>query len=423
MADQAPTPFLGKNDPFPVLARNQPMTQALYRFAIAALICAAMLGGADVSAQGRPAGVVTDIVRTESVSETVPVFGELVAGRESRVAARIAGVADVVSVKTGDRVAQGDILAEIDSELLDIEVARAHADLAVAEASASTSEIQVQNARTAYERASDLRANSIIADAAYEERQSALAVAEGARAEAEARVAASRVALRRAEYDLENASVRAPFDGIVVEVGTEVGQFVSSGTEVARLIDIDGVEVEANVPARYIDALQADADVYARTDAGGEMVLRLRATLPTEFSATRTRPVIFEVLSKEGLPAAGQSVTLNVPISAPRDVIAVPKDALIQARGGWQVFLAQDGKAVPRQVEIGSALGDRYEVLSGLVDGDVVVIRGNERLRPGQDIAPRPASGGPAPGARPGAESDRGENAPSDQQASATSRG
>jgi multidrug efflux pump subunit AcrA (membrane-fusion protein) len=64
------------------------------------------------------------------------------------------------------------------------------------------------------------------------------------------------------------------------------------------------------------------------------------------------------------------------------------KDALVQARGGWTVFVAEDGKAQPRAVNIGVALGDQYEVLSGLAPGDQVVVRGNERLRPGQDIAP-----------------------------------
>ena len=88
--------------------------------------------------------------------------------------------------------------------------------------------------------------------------------------------------------------------------------------------------------------------------------------------------------------AVGQSVTVQIPIGAARDVLSVPKDALVQARGGWTVFVAAEGKAQPRNVELGVALGARYEVLSGLAPGDLVVVRGNERLRPGQDIDPSP---------------------------------
>ena len=233
----------------------------------------------------------------------------------------------------------------------------------------------------------------MISDATYEERLNALSVAKGRHAEAEARVNESKMALRRARYDLDNATVRAPFDGIVIEVGTEVGQFVGLGTEVARLIDTGDIRVEANVPARFIEALQPGQTVYGRTGSGGAVVLELRAALPTEFSSTRTRPVVFDVVSKEGIPAAGQSVTLDLPVSAARSVAAVPKDALIQSRGGWQVFIAKDGIAEPRSVEIGIALGDRYEVVSGLEAGEVVVVRGNERLRPGQQISPTPVDG------------------------------
>lgn len=343
-----------------------------------------------VMAQGRPAGVLTDVVTERQASETISIFGELIAERQSRVAARIAGVADSVAVKVGDTVTAGDILATIDGDLLSIELARAQANLAVAEAAANTARLQVQTAETAYKRAERLQQRSIISDATYEERLNILSVAKGREAEAVARVNVAEMALRRAQYDLDNATVRAPFDGVVIEVGTEVGQFVALGTEVARLIDTGDIRVEANVPSRFIAALQPDQTIYGRTGSGGAVVLELRAALPTESSATRTRPVIFDVVSKEGIAAAGQSLTLDLPVSAPRTVPAVPKDALIQGRNGWQVFVAKDGVAQPRPVKIGIALGDQYEVLSGLSVGEEVVVRGNERLRPGQQIAPTP---------------------------------
>ena len=81
-------------------------------------------------------------------------------------------------------------------------------------------------------------------------------------------------------------------------------------------------------------------------------------------------------------------LAVEIPVGAARDVLSVPKDALVQARGGWTVFVAADDQAQPRTVTLGVPLGDRYEVLDGLAPGDLVVVRGNERLRPGQDIAP-----------------------------------
>jgi RND family efflux transporter MFP subunit len=372
--------------------------QLLARFALVGL----MLGlPALATAQGRPAGVTTAIVTTSNMAETVAVFGEVVAGRESAVAARVGGVAQDVPIRIGDLVEEGDVLARLDTELLEIELAQAEAQIAIAQAGISVSEARLDRAEKAFRRAETLRQNSTIAEAQLEERASDFAEARGAQQEALARIQASRNALEQARYRLDNAVVRAPFDAVVLDVATEVGQFITAGSQVATLIDTSALEIEANVPARYVSALRKDQPVTATTDIGDTVTLTLRAILPTEFAATRTRPVRFELQDTEATIAVGQTVTLDVPVSAPREVLVVPKDALVQAQGGWSVFVHEDGKAMPRTIEIGAALNNSFEVLSGLNEGDEVVVRGNERLRPGQDIAPS----GPPQGAPTGAPS------------------
>lgn len=372
--------------------------QLLARCALVGL----MLGlPALATAQGRPAGVTTAIVTTSNMAETVSVFGEVVAGRESAVAARVGGVAQDVPIRIGDLVEEGDVLARLDTELLEIELAQAEAQIAIAQAGISVSEARLDRAEKAFRRAETLRQNSTIAEAQLEERASDFAEARGAQQEALARIQASRNALEQARYRLDNAVVRAPFDAVVLDVATEVGQFITAGSQVATLIDTSALEIEANVPARYVSALRKDQPVTATTDIGDTVTLTLRAILPTEFAATRTRPVRFELQDTEATIAVGQTVTLDVPVSAPREVLVVPKDALVQAQGGWSVFVHEDGKAMPRTIEIGAALNSSFEVLSGLNEGDEVVVRGNERLRPGQDIAPS----GPPQGAPTGAPS------------------
>lgn len=357
----------------------------LVRFAvISAMICIPALA----MAQGRPAGVSTALVGTSQMAETVAVFGEVVAGRESAVAARVGGIAQDVPIQVGDLVSEGDILARLDPELLEIELAQAEAQIAIAQAGISVSEARLDRAEKAFRRAETLRQNSTIAEAQLEERASDFAEARGAQQEALARIQASQNALEQARYRLDNAVVRAPFDAVILDVATEVGQFIASGSQVATLIDTSALEIEANVPSRFVSALRSDQSVTATTDVGDTITLTLRAVLPTEFAATRTRPVRFEIEDGTAAIAVGQTVTLSVPVSAPRDVLVVPKDALVQAQGGWSVFVNEDGKAMPRIVEIGAALNNSFEVLSGLAEGDEVVVRGNERLRPGQEIAP-----------------------------------
>jgi RND family efflux transporter MFP subunit len=341
-----------------------------------------------VQSQGRPSGVQTDIVSVVKMSETSRVFGQVIAERESAVAARVSGIASEIPVRAGDTVSRGDLLAQLDTELLQIEVDRAQTELMIAEAGVQVAEARLDRALKSFDRAENLRASANISDSTLEDRASTLAEARGLRQEAEARIGAARNAIDRARYDFRNATVLAPFDGVVLEVSTEVGQYVTAGSRVVTLLDVGQLEVQANVPAALIDALRPDAPVEGHTGTGITLGLELRAILPTEFAATHTRPVLFELAEASGDVAVGQSVTLDVPVSAPRDVLVVPKDALVQSRDGWSVFVNDDGTAMPRTIEIGDAIGGSFEVLTGLQPGDEVVVRGNERLRPGQSIAP-----------------------------------
>ena len=366
-------------------------------------------------AQGRPAGVQTAKVENREMTERVTVFGQIVAVRESDVATRVAGVVNQVPIKVGSIVSEGDILAEMDTARLEIELASAEAQLAIAQAGLEVSAAQADRAQRAFRRAQELTDSATISGAQLDDRQTGLAEAQGGLGQARARINAAENAIDLARYNLANATVRAPFDGIVLEVATQAGQFAASGSRVATLLDVGSMEVEANVPSRYIASLQAGTTARGQNDADVTMELVVRAVLPTEFSETRTRPVRFTLTEIDRSFAIGQPVTLQVPIGDARDVLVVPKDALVQARGGWTAFVNDGGKASPRTVTIGAALGDTFEVISGLAPGDEVVVRGNERLRPGQDIAPM--DGGSAPGAAPGGPPPVTENTDSETEA------
>ena len=366
------------------------------------------------------------------MSETVTAFGQIVAVRESAVATRVAGIVNDVPVQVGSVVAEGDVLAQMDTERLRIELASAEAALALATAGLDVALAQVERAEKALERAQRSPQTAASSGVQVEDRASALVEAQGGLAQARARIATAQSAVDLVRYNLDNTTVRAPFDGIVLDVSTQDGQFAASGSPVARLLDISQMEIEANVPARYIQALETGRTVYGRNDAGTTLTLSLRAVLPTEFAETRTRPVRFVLTELDPTFAIGQPVALDVPVGAPREVLAVPKDALVQGRGGWTAYVNDDGKASPRTVSIGASIGDTFEVLSGLAPGDEVVVRGNERLRPGQAIAPmgagsgRPPGGGGQAGAGGGGQKPSGPGAgqrPATESSAATSEG
>jgi RND family efflux transporter MFP subunit len=341
-------------------------------------------------AQGGPAGVLTALVTRSAVSETVPVFAQVVARRESAVAVRVSGAVTEVPIQTGDRVEAGAVLAVLDREILEIELRRAEAAKAESDAGLEVARAGLTLAEQSFARVEGLRGTTAFSQGTFEDRQGAVARARGEQAQAQARMLNAEANQARAAYDLERSVVRAPFAGVVLEVQIDPGEYVQTGAAVARIVDTYAVEVEANVPSQYVVNLQAGDRVRGRTDLGGEMDMTVRALLPTEFGSTRTRPVRFtaDFAGADVLVAVGQSVTVDVPVSDPRPVLLVPKDAVVQARGAWQVFVHADGKAEPRTVDIGASYGGSFEVLSGLDEGDEVVVRGNERLRPMQEIAP-----------------------------------
>jgi multidrug efflux pump subunit AcrA (membrane-fusion protein) len=121
----------------------------------------------------------------------------------------------------------------------------------------------------------------------------------------------------------------------------------------------------------------------------GEATLgaKVRAVVADENPLTRTRPVRFVFVAAPTGLAAGQSAILNLPVDRPRQALTVAKDAIVREASGAVVFVVIDGHAERRSVELGEAMGDRFEVLSGLAEGERVVVRGNERLAPGQAVS------------------------------------
>ncbi|MFQ5959639.1 MAG: efflux RND transporter periplasmic adaptor subunit, partial [Alphaproteobacteria bacterium] len=114
----------------------------------------------------------------------------------------------------------------------------------------------------------------------------------------------------------------------------------------------------------------------------------VRAVGVEENPRTRTRPVRFTPLF-EAAPdnlADGQSAVLDLPIGRPREVVSVHKDAVIRAPEGAVVFVVTGSAVERRLVTLGEAIGARFEVLDGLVPGEMVVVRGNERLKSGQAV-------------------------------------
>jgi RND family efflux transporter MFP subunit len=364
-------------------------------------------------AQGRPAAVEVGQARVQTLSETAPIIGQLVAPTRSTLAARVAGIVSTVSVDIGDAVSEGDRLVTIDRERLEIARNAARASREQASAAVTTARANFDLARQAFERLEQLRNSAAFSRGQFDDAARRVDVAQGSIAEAQARLAAAEAALAEANYNLTHTDVRAPVSGTIIDRQAQVGQYLTVGAPVITVLDNSQLEIEANVPATLVGGLSRGLGVRMDLGDGSERRATVRAIIPDESVSTRTRPVRFSP-ELEGMAsplAAGQSVTVHLPIGVARDVLTVPKDALVQGASGWTVYLADGETAQPRSVVIGAAIDDRFEIVAGLSDGDLVVIRGNERLRPGQAISYTPPENTNVKAAEP---DEGGENAKED---------
>lgn len=349
-----------------------------------------LAGAGVVYAQETAATLVgVDEVRYEARTQTATVIGRLVARQAGVVAARINGAVEEVRVHVGDRVAKGDILAVIQADRL-----RWQRDLLAAEVDESTAQIataeaQLSLAQQQLDRLEGLRDSAAFSQSRYDDARQEVARARSVLREAEARRKRARANLEIAEIDLNHAEIKAPYPGVVTVRHTAPGAYLDVGAGVINLVNDRDLEIEADVANQQIGALSPGVVVSFSFDGERTHQAVVRALVPEENPLTRTRPVRFTpVFEADQHPlAANESVKLDLPMGQPGEALTVHKDAVIHQDAKKLVFLVDKADAVvPREVKLGEAIGVRFEVLEGLREGDLVVVRGNERLMPGQKV-------------------------------------
>jgi len=363
-----------------------------------------LIGLLTVTATGhaqQPAMVQVDRVITEPSVRTAAFLGRVVAKEEGPVAARVAGPVAEIGVAVGDRVDLGAPLAVLDTTRLALDRALADADVRTAEAELAAARRELELIELERARLVQLEGSAAFSRARLDDKSKEATVAASRIEAAAARLARATVMRDYRDADLDDAEIRAPFAGVVVARHVSAGAHVQVGDPVVSLVDDQTIEIEADVPADRLAALAAGLEVRVEVAGGGTHQAELRAVVPVENPLTRTRAVRFAATDMSEALAIGQSVTVFLPVGPAHEVATVHKDAVTVSLQGRQVFVvAGDDTAEPRLVTLGDAIGNRFEVLDGLAPGELVVVRGNERLRPGQAVAYDPPAAAAAAGER-----------------------
>ena len=166
------------------------------------------------------------------------------------------------------------------------------------------------------------------------------------------------------------------------------GSYTRIGDPIVTILNDDDLEIEADIPTVRALTLAPGIRAQGRLQNGIQFYASLRVVIPQENMQTRTLAARFTIETQQKINkiVGNQSVILNLPIGLSGNVTTVHKDAIVMNNGKQNVYLIKNNKAVKKSIKIGRAVGDRFEVIDGLVPGDVTITRGNERLRPDESV-------------------------------------
>lgn len=339
-------------------------------------------------AEQRSSPVFTDPVISEPMSQTMPVLGRVVPNQSGIVATRIAERIEKLSVKIGDRVEKGAILARLSSDQLKNQLILKEAELRRAQAKKENNNADLKKTKQARQRILALRGSTAFRQDRDQDSQRDLEMATSTLKEAEAEVASARAVLNMNKQFLRDAVIRAPYPGIVIATHIVPGSYTRIGDPIVTILNDDDLEIEADIPTVRALTLAPGVRAQGRLQNGIQFYASLRVVIPQENMQTRTLAARFTIETQQKINkiVGNQSVILNLPIGLSGKVTTVHKDAIVMNNGKQNVYLIKNNKAVKKSIKIGRAVGDRFEVIDGLVPGDVTITRGNERLRPGETV-------------------------------------
>jgi len=311
---------------------------------------------------GRPAAAVpVEVAKVErrSISSYIETNGTLEAENEVDLVARVTAPVVDLKVEEGMQVAKGQILARLDDSEL-----RARAEI---------SRATLQEAEQVFGRAQSLKENQLISPEEYDQVVTRL---ETARAQAES----DRIQLGYTE-------IGAPFAGLVVARYIHYAEQVNAGMPLFRISDFDPLLCPIQIPERDIPKVRIGQSAYLNLEAWPEerfpaRVLRIR---PVVDAATGTVRVSLEVETK-GRLRPGMFARAFVQTETRSGAMVVPRSALSLESIGDTVYVAEGDTASRREVQLGFKEGDFVEVLSGVSEGEEIVVVGQDGLSDGTPI-------------------------------------
>ena len=311
--------------------------------------------------QAQMAGMEVETLQAGSFAEVIRVSGQVstAQGDESAIVARTAGIVHFTRdhLSEGSEIRLGEVIAHVSAEGIAGGDVIAQSNLALA------------NARTAYDRALRLVADSIISQKEFERIQ--------------LEYESARLAAQAGQEGKGGASATSPLKGFVKQVLVRQGEYVEAGKVIATVTKSCNLQLRAEVPEKHFALLnhvrsanfKMGYDNVARSldEMGGHLV----AVGKSAEEGSAFIPVTFE-FANTGSVVPGSFADIWLIMQERQQVLTIPISALSEAQGVFYAYvqLDEEDEFERRELRLGASDGIRVEVLSGLSEGDVVVTQG-----------------------------------------------
>jgi multidrug efflux pump subunit AcrA (membrane-fusion protein) len=343
----------------------------------------------------------------------VSYVGTLLARKKTDVSSEIGGTIERLHFERGDRVRKGQLLAEVSTSTILLEVRQAEAalkaaesqlqkaergsrpeEIRIAEASLNEASAGLLEAENHYRRVSGLFQSKAMSQSEYDAAKRGLDMArarvasageqldlarQGPRAEdrdaARASLEQARAALALAKDRLKKSRLVAPNDGVIAFREVEEGQLIAPGTPVTRVVDAERMRVRIAVSENHIRYLreQKILEVHLDAIAGKTFHGRLSFIAPAADPLTHSYPVELMIEAHDPRMADGMTARVQIPMSDIKPSVKIPSAWIAEADGQMGVLVAEEGRAAFRRVTLGAYYDQRVEIVSGLMEQDLII--------------------------------------------------
>lgn len=351
-------------------------------------------------AQAAGVPVETVPVTAGTITESLSYTGTIESAHRASLASKVMAEIRTLTVKEGDRVTRGQVLVVLNDEELKerlnqaaAAVDQARAVLEQAEGALSVSRTNLEKAAANYKRGQELLAAGAIAPSVFENQYELpyQQAKESAERTAPAQVRAARAQLAQAEAGLalarsayQDATIRAPFNGVVTAVHNYPGDLAVPGKPILTLDDTGKMVARVKVAEADLPFLKVGQKATLRYPGGRETASQVSRIYPAEDPLTRSTIVEVPVSSPGVKP--GMSVEVSLEAGRSERALLVPRRAVKTEQGRAWVFTVKNGRAVQVPVTLGLKNETHYEIKGDLKPGEPVVVSDLTRLYDGKEV-------------------------------------